>query len=109
GMKHLREQLAAAQQDDIVKASGLWMELSGLLGEKQLPKLFAEWDKAEIDAADPSPAVRATLLAESKDDAKLNDWWRRAALMIQKRPKSPLASTRPATMPALATPKELVL
>jgi hypothetical protein len=60
-----------------------------------------------LDTADPSPAVRAALLADSKDP-KLSDWWRRAEpVLIQKRPRSTFAATKPATAPAAMKTKEL--
>ena len=100
GMRRLESQLGNADRagDKTVVAAGLWKELAETIGEKRLAPLFASWGKVQVDAANPSAALRRVLLETSGESPAIAKWWDRAEpVMVQKRPRSTfLAATRPA-------------
>ena len=117
GTQRLNKQLARAPimsrivgSDQTLTAAGLWMELAGIIGEKKLPALFAAWDAAKIDPAEPWPAIREALNGVG-DAAKLDGWWSKAEpVLFKPRPRSDFVAA-PATAPAKpgAKPTEIAL
>ena len=108
GMERLRAQLAGSDADhDDVRTAAAWMELASLVGERNLPALFAAWEKAKADPADPSPALLAAIKQVSANP-KIDGWWKTAApLLTVARPRStfvPGRTTAPAAAAAPAAP-----
>ena len=111
GLMRLKKQLAGASADPITKAAGQWMDLEKIIGQKQFPKLFSAWQSAQIDLANPGPAVSRVLL-EFKPDQKpaLEKWWQSASpLLIQKRDASTFKTQTIAANKLTGKPIEIAL
>ncbi|HEV8379015.1 MAG TPA: hypothetical protein VGP99_09210 [Tepidisphaeraceae bacterium] len=111
GLTRLKKQLAAASADPTTKAAGQWMELEKIIGQKEFPKLFSAWQSAQIDLANPAPAV-SRVLFELKSDKKpaLEKWWQSASpLLIQKRDASTFKTQNIAANKLTGKPTEIAL
>lgn len=105
GMSRLRAQIEEGKSDE----ARAWMELTTIVGEKNMPALFAAWEKAGIDPTNPSPTVLAALKSVCAD-ANIDAWWKKSQpMLIATRPLSNFAAA-PATKPAApGKPTELAL
>jgi hypothetical protein len=100
GTARLKRQLASAKRDEIDTGAGLWMELAEIVGDKGIAPIFRAWGQAEVDPADPGPALAKALAATSRDP-RLAAWWKRAEpVLVLKRGRS-------AFVGKTATPAEL--
>ena len=52
-----------------------WMELVDLIGEKNMPALFAAWQMANPPPTDPAPALLAAMKKVAPRAAALDPWW----------------------------------
>jgi len=111
GMSRLKKQLESPSADPITKAAGQWMELEKIIGKKEFPKLFAAWQSAQIDLADPAPTVSKTLFDLKPDQRPaLEKWWKEAQpLLIQKRESSTFKSQTIAANKLSGKPFEIAL
>jgi RNA polymerase sigma-70 factor (ECF subfamily) len=101
-MARLRAPLTAGDANDETRAAGAWMELAALVGEKNLPALFAAWEQTEVDPADPSPALLAAIKQVSANP-QIDGWWKTAApLLTAARPMSKFVPGRAAAAAAAA-------
>ncbi len=92
GTARLKKQLASKKPSDIAKGAGLWMQLSEIISDSNVPKVFEAWAKTKIDPADPGSALRKALLQIKPEDKRLSDFWNRAEpVLIRKRPRSGFA------------------
>jgi len=88
GTQRLVQQWRSQNPPPIAVGARAWHELCRIVGDKGMPPIFEAWGQAEIDPADPGPAVRQALLA-ANDDKRLDAWWNKAApLFLLKRAKS---------------------
>ena len=109
GTRRLEQQLAAPRPAPTTQGAGQWKALAGIVGDKDIAPIFAAWGKAEIDPADPAPALRKAMLAV-KDDKSLAEWWSKSEqLMIFKRPKSGFAAKTADAKDLTNRPVELAL
>lgn len=90
GTARLNRQLADKSPDDVTIAAGQWQKLATILGPKGFHKVFAAWQAAKVDAANPSPALLAALV-EVQPDKKdaLTAWWKASeSVFVQKTDRS---------------------
>lgn len=90
GMARLRRQLDGSNPSSVAQGAGRWLALESIIGQAGFPKLFAAWQEAKVDPADPDGVLRETLvklMPEKK--AALEDWWKTAGpLFVEKRAAS---------------------
>ncbi len=92
GTRRLSKQATASVFAPTVRCALLWKELSEIVGEKWMAKVFTAWGKAQIDLADPGAGLRETLLA-THEDPRLKAWWNKAEpAMVFKQPRSGIAA-----------------
>ena len=88
GFARLTRQLASAKKDETAAGAGLWVELAAIVGDKGIAPIFKAWGAAEVDPADPGPALGKALLAAGKNP-KLAAWWKKAEpVFVMKRERS---------------------
>lgn len=110
GTIRLSRQLAGKSPDDIDRAAGEWQKLANIIGGPQaMPALFAAWQSAAPDPAEPAKKLLPALLdACPAKRAELEKWWKDAApLLVQSRPNSTFAKVEIA--PAKLENKPLTL
>jgi hypothetical protein len=91
GTKRLEKQLSVEKTSQIDKAAGIWKQLAGIVGDKNVAPIFKAWGEAKIDPADPAVEVGKTLAAKSSDQTL--QWWNDAKeLFVLKREKSKVAA-----------------
>jgi hypothetical protein len=79
GLARLKKQLAAGKPDETTRAASLWQELDGIIGHKQFPKVFASWQAAKVDPADPARAlIDALVQSNPRKKQALENWWKLA-------------------------------
>lgn len=113
GTMRLEKQLAAGKTDGTTAAAGLWRDMVKLVGEKNVAKVFAAWEKADVNAAEPAKAL-GDALATVSSDPKLSAWWAKASPVLVKpsRMSKLAAATKPAAnkaAPAAGKSTELAL
>lgn len=90
GTARLDAQLASRNADDVTRGARLWRDAEAVISTKGFPALFAAWNAAHVDLADPFPGLSASGGRAFPDRAaKLEAWWKNAAsLFIEPRPSS---------------------
>jgi hypothetical protein len=90
GTARLNAQVASKNASDVDRVAGHWRELAELIKPESFPTLFAAWQKANSDPADPEKKLLAALVeAFPEKRASLEKWWQSAAsVLVQKRPGS---------------------
>jgi hypothetical protein len=89
GTARLNKSLKAFFIDDTTKAAGAWQKLDGIVGHKELPKIFKAWQDAKINLAKPSVDLIAVLKSTEPERAsELDAWWKSAAPSITQDTKS---------------------
>jgi len=83
GSIRLRKDIAAQSPSEMTTAAAQWQALSAIIGLRQFPRVFAEWQSAGIDPVSPSERLLAVLdKLQPRSQAAVNDWWRGAAPVL---------------------------
>jgi RNA polymerase sigma-70 factor (ECF subfamily) len=111
GMARLKKQLESPAADPTTKAAGQWQELEKIIGRKEFPKLFSAWQSAQVDLANPAPALSKALFELKPDQrAALEKWWQAASpILIEKREASEFKAATIAANKLSGKPVEIVL
>jgi hypothetical protein len=91
GTARLRKQLAdKSDSSPVTQGAGEWLKLDGIIGRTNLPKLFAAWQAAKIDPANPDRDLLGVLVRLAPDKkAALDEWWKTAGpLFVDKQARS---------------------
>ncbi|MCG3130862.1 MAG: hypothetical protein FLDDKLPJ_01635 [Phycisphaerae bacterium] len=94
GTARLDAQLASGDADDVTRGAELWRDAESVVGMKGFPALFAAWNTARVDLADPAPDLSASgARAFPGNAAGFEAWWTNAArLFVERRPASDVAA-----------------
>ena len=96
GTARLDQQLASKRPSAVVRAAGAWQKLEAIVGRQGFARLFAAWQSATIDPADPADKLLAVAqeLFPKKNEA-LAAWWKtNHALFVEKRRSSKIKAKR---------------
>jgi len=100
GTARLRRQLEdKSEPSPVTQGAGQWLKLEGIIGRKNLPKLFAAWQAARIDPLKPRGDLLAVLVKLVPDKkAVLEEWWKTAGPLFVEEPVT--SKFKAETMPA---------
>jgi len=104
GLPRLEESLKGKEQYDLLVQA--WKEMVDAAGEKDVPKIFTEWNKTVPKAEDMNAAAEAALKVCKKAPA-LAKWWKSSGNIIVANTKSEFKSQAASGLGGKA--KELVL
>lgn len=79
GTARLKKQLESKSPNDVGKGAEQWQKLGAILGAKGYAKLFAAWQTADVDVANPSDTLIKTAVKLDPDQKDaLTEWWKTA-------------------------------